>query len=213
MKKKKWDELPLTATVIALDPGGTTGWSLFDVHPESLFDPEVSILENINFWTHGQIDCGSTKGNLGVSSHPGISTSGEAAGVEELVGLVDSWPGAALVIEDFIIRQYNQSRDFLSPVRITAALSQHIWREKRTYFVQQPSLAKTTVTDDRLRNWNLYARAGGLNHARDADRHVITFLRRCKSDPLLRIRAFPHLYGKGRPYDQTDSVEPEPATA
>lgn len=195
--------LPLSATVIAFDPGGTTGWSVFDVHPEALFDSEVSIVENINLWTHGQTDCGSTKGNLGKSSHAGISTTGEAAGVAELVGLCRSWPGAAVVIEDFIVRRMDQSRDFLSPVRITAALSQWLWQMDRHYFVQQPAYAKTTVTDARLKAWGFYSRAGGENHARDADRHAITFLRKCKADREFRIRAFPHLFGAGRPYDQT----------
>lgn len=192
------------ATVIALDPGGTTGWSLFNVHPAALSDPTVSILDNIKLWQHGQIDCGSLKGNLGVSKHHGISTSGEAAGVSEIIGLIRAWPGAAVVIEDFIVRQFNQDRDFLAPVRITAAISQWMWQMRREYFVQQPSFAKTTVTDDRLKRWNLYARSGGMNHARDADRHAITFLRRCKAGEEFRQAAFPHLYSEGMPFATVD---------
>lgn len=199
-------KLPLAATVIAIDPGGTTGWAVWEVHPEALFDPEVSILQNVNFWTHGQTDCGSTKGNLGKSSHAGISTTGEAAGVAELVGLCRSWPGSAVVIEDFIIRRMDQGRDFLSPVRITAAISQWLWQMDRIYFVQQPAFAKTTATDARLKAWGIYARSGGMQHARDADRHAITFLRQCKASVEFRIRAFPHLYGKGMPYDQTEKL-------
>lgn len=192
--------LPMSATVISLDPGGTTGWSVMDVHPEALTDPDVPILGNINLWSHGQVDCGSTKGNLGTSSHAGISTTGEAAGVAELVGLCRSWPGACVVIEDFIVRRFDQSRDFLSPIRITAAISQWLWQQNRSYFVQQPAYAKTTATDDRLRHWGLYERSGGQNHARDADRHSITFLRKCKADKEFRERAFPHLYSPGQPY-------------
>lgn len=200
-------KVPLKATVIALDPGGTTGWSVMRVHPESLSDPEVSILNNIQYWTHGQTDCGSTKGNLGKEEHRGISTTGEAAGVAELVGLVRHWPEACVVIEDFIVRQYNMSRDFLSPVRITAALSQWLWQQKRGYFVQQPAYAKTTVTDERLKDWGLYRSEGGLNHARDADRHAITFLRKCKADNEFRRKAFPHLYAKGAPYFRETDME------
>lgn len=198
--KPSWKKLPKVATVVALDPGGTTGWSVMTVHPESLSDPEVSILDNILYWTHGQTDCGSTKGNLGKEEHRGISTSGEAAGVAELVGLVRNWPGSAVVVEDFIVRQYNQSRDFLSPVRITAALSQWLWQQQREYFVQQPAYAKTTATDERLKSWGLYSSLGGLNHARDADRHAITFLRKCSQDEKFRAKAFPHLYSEGQPY-------------
>lgn len=204
--------LPSTATVIAMDPGGTTGWAVFDVHPEALIDPEVSILENINFWTHGQTDCGSTKGNLGDSPHRGISTTGEAAGVAELVGLCRSWPGACVVIEDFIVRRMDQSRDFLSPVRITAAISQWLWQQNRHYFVQQPSHAKATVTDERLKRWGLYRSEGGLNHARDADRHAIAFLRKCKADPAFRLKAFPHLYGPNMLYGPVVKKKKESAS-
>lgn len=199
-RKKGWNVLPMSATVIGIDPGGTTGWSVMDVHPEALIDDEVSILGNINMWTHGQTDCGATKGNLGTSSHAGISTSGEAAGVAELVGLCRSWPGGAVVIEDFITQRFDQSRDFLSPIRITAALSQWLWQQNRSYFVQQPSYAKKTASDDRLKRWGLYERSGGMQHARDADRHAITFLRKCKMDAEFRVRAFPHLYAPGQPY-------------
>lgn len=189
------------ATVIALDPGGTTGWSVMSVHPDSLVENEVSIIENIQYWTHGQTDCGATKGNLGSSKHIGISTSGEAAGVAELVGLLRAWPGAAVVIEDFVIRQFNQDRDFLAPVRITGALSQWLWQLSRDYYVQQPAFAKTTATDVRLKQWGIYNQSGGMVHARDADRHAITFLRQCKMDPAFRIRAFKHVFGPGEPYD------------
>lgn len=200
-RKVVWDLLPVQATIISLDPGGTTGWSVMTVHPEALSLPEVGILDNIQFWTHGQTDCGSTRGNLGKGNHAGVSTSGEAAGVSELVGLIRSWPEATVVIEDFIVRQFNQSRDFLSPVRVTAAISQWLWQQNRGYFVQQPAYAKTTATDQRLKAWGLYRSEGGENHARDADRHGITFLRKCSVDREFRSLAFPHLYSPGRPYE------------
>lgn len=201
-------------SVVSLDPGGTTGWSVMSVHAEALFDPEVPLLENITFWQHGQIDCGTLKGNRGTSGvgdiEDGVSTTGEAAGVNEIISLIRAWPGAAVVIEDFIIRQFNASRDFLAPVRITAAVNQYLYNQRRPHFIQQPSLAKTAATDDRLKKWNLYDRAGGLNHARDADRHSVTFLKRLKnaaSNPkqarkssLYLPDVFPHVYGPKGPY-------------
>lgn len=227
-----------SAVVIAIDPGGTTGWAVWQVHPEALSDPEVMILDNVQYWEHGETDCGSKSGNAGDSSAKstveiiedeagqlmggdsidevdfaeqkanaiqgsdvlGISTTGEAAGASELLALVDGWPGAAVVMEDFILRKFDQGRDILSPVRVMEKIEFGLWvlgRDKQA-FRQQPSLAKTTATDERLQSWGFYRRDGGLKHARDADRHAITFLRRCsqgKAGRLLREQAWPHLYG------------------
>lgn len=226
-----------SAVIIAVDPGETTGWSVWQVHPEALSDPEVMILENVQYWQHGEIDCGAKRGNAGDSSAVssveileaeagqlmggeriedptfggevqsiqgsdvlGISTTGESAGVSELLSLIETWPGAAVVTEDFILRKFDQGRDILAPVRVMEKFEFGLWvlgRDKQS-FRQQPSMAKTTVTDQRLKNWGFYRRDGGLRHARDADRHAITFLRRCsqgKAGRLLREKAWPHLYG------------------
>jgi hypothetical protein len=226
-----------SAVIIAVDPGGTTGWAVWQVHPEALSDPEILILENIQYWEHGQIDCGSSRGNAGNSNAGsaveilqqeagqllsgerieqvdfgensfaiqgsdvlGISTRGESAGASELLQLVEGWPGAAIVVEDFILRQYNQGRDLLSPVRVMEKFEFGLWvmgRDEQS-FRQQPSMAKSTVTDERLKRWGYYRRDGGMNHARDADRHAITFLRRCsegKAGKMLREKSWPHLYG------------------
>ncbi len=191
------------AQVIAIDPGETTGWSVWSVYPEALSEPGEKILDNIQMWTHGQVDCiNRTEGIEAMENGaPGIEfiKEGEAIGVAELVGLLRSWEGAAVVIEGFILRRSTMDDALLSPVRITAALSQWLWQQKRSWFRQQPAFAKTTVTDERLRRWGLYQKAGSQVHARDADRHAITFLRTCrdpKKGPLLRARAFPHLYDK-----------------
>lgn len=193
---------PKLATVIAIDPGETTGWSMWSVYPEALSDPAEKILGNIHTWTHGQVDCieqfevlsQQDDRNPNGTEMVAVVNEAEALGVAELVGLLRAWEGAAVVIEHFILRQKRMDAALLSPVRITAALSQWLWQQKRGYYLQQPSYAKTTVTDERLKAWGIYHRAGGLVHARDADRHAITFLRRCKADEAFRAKAFPHLY-------------------
>jgi hypothetical protein len=117
------------ATVIAVDPGGTTGWSLISVHPGCLVEADAPVLDNIQLHQHGQVDCGSRRGNLATTLHPDISTDGEFSGVYDVAKLCEQWPSAAVVIEDFHLRQFRKDRDLLSPVRITAALEYLIWKD------------------------------------------------------------------------------------
>lgn len=195
------DEITYTeATVIALDPGGTTGWSLMSVHPESLVEAKADFLDNIFTHQHGEVDCGVHRGNLHSSLHTGISTDGEFGGVYDLAHFIESWPVAAIVVEDFTLRQMRMDRDLLSPVRITAALGYNIWISGRDYHVQTAADAKRTCTDDRLKIWGCYDSAGSLRHARDADRHAILFLRKAKSSASFRAKAWPHLYGERGAY-------------
>lgn len=177
-------DLVTAPTVISIDPGGMTGWSIMVVHPESLSDPKVSILANIEHREHGQIGCGDP-----------LTDEGERKCVAALLSIIANWDGACVVIEDFHLRKMAKNRELLSPVRLTAMLE---WELHGTGAVtvlrQQPSIAMTTATDVRLKDWGLYQRAGGQGHARDADRHSITHLRRCKASGALRGASWPHLY-------------------
>lgn len=191
------------ATVIAVDPGGTTGWSLVSIHPEALTNPHASILENVFVHQHGEVDCGSHRGNLGTSLHSGISTDGEFSGVYDLVKFMDGWPCAAICIEDFVLRQMRMDRELLSPVRITSAIGYQLWKKGRDYHVQSPSDAKNICSDARLKTWGVYDPVGALRHARDADRHALLFLRRAKKSREFRARAWPHLYSETGVYRAT----------
>lgn len=202
-----------TATVIAIDPGGTSGWSMISVHPGCLTEPNAKVLDNIWTHQHGQVDCGTHRGNLGTSLHPGISTDGEYSGVYDLAKFIHGWPMAAVVIEDFTLRQFRQDRDLLSPVRVTAALGYCLWRAGRDYHTQSPADAKGVCSDVRLKEWRMYDPTGGLVHARDADRHAILFLRKAKAKKEFRAVAWPHLYGERGAYNDYKNVYdhvPEP---
>src|SRR5206468_12988114 len=117
------------------------------------------------------------------------------SGVYDLAHFIESWPVAAVVIEDFALRTMRMDRELLSPVRVTSALGYNIWMNGRDYHVQTPADAKRVCTDDRLKAWGMYDPVGNLKHARDADRHAILFLRKAKNNPRFRAMAFPHLYG------------------
>lgn len=186
-------------TVVGLDPGGTTGFSIMKISYEHLVNPSMHIHEYIHTWYHGQVDCGSMSGNAGDSATAngtdlGISETGEAAGVAILDHIIRQqahWP-TAVVIEDFIPQQFNQSRDFLSPVRITARLEQLLWELRATTsHRQQVSEAKSTCTDDRLKKWGLFEGGHSDRHARDADRHALLFLRKLHAKAAKRREAFP----------------------
>lgn len=181
-------ELPQNSLpILAIDPGGTTGWSLMVLRrnhdgKEVLTEgnQDLALKTKIKWW-HGEIDCIK---NL----HVGMAT---------LEKILDDWPSAAIVAESFFIRQ--RAVD-LSPVKVLAILEDYAWHQRREVFYQQASQAKTTATDDRLREWGCYTREGGLGHARDADRHALLFMRRCfgAQGESLRERAWPHIYGEGK---------------
>ncbi len=174
-------DLIVDPVVLSIDPGGTTGWSLMSVHADALSIPDVKILANIEHWTHGQITTEATR-------------DGERKCVAAIMQIVAHWPGALVVIEDFILRKFLKGRELLSPVRITAALEYALMEAGHDNFVIQDQGALVTANDERMKSWGLYQRAGGQVHARDADRHSITMLRKLKSGPGLRGRHFPHLY-------------------
>ena len=171
--------------ILAIDPGGTTGWSLLVLRRE-IQDREFLawnldvILSHKVSWTHGELSC----------------TGAEDEAVWRLAKLCEDWPSAAIVVEDFILRpdRREKSRELLSPVRITAKLETHLWRNRRRMFLQQPSQAKTTISDERLKLWNCYTRSGALQHARDADRHALLFLRRLKAHEVPLSVVWPHIY-------------------
>lgn len=198
--------------IIALDPGGTTGWSLF-ILPKTITrdNVEIPVLQSLNFhsilelsqanqFAHGQVDCGAKCGNLYTGHHKGISTEGEAIGVYKLMKLIDTWPDAVIVIEDFVLRTLQKQKDLLSPVRITAALSYELWRRNRCYFAQNVSDAKSIFTDDRLKTFEVYTEKGAMRHARDADRHLLLFIRRCMGNSVsarrLRHSAWEHIFNE-----------------
>lgn len=161
-------------TCIGLDPGGTTGWCVLRIHFVAMQSTEYRILDNVVSWSSGQI--GGTVGHQ----------------IDKLVDLVEAWPDAEIVCEDFQLRQLRGGRELLDPVRITEPLKW--WTERggrrawdtdewkpRTMEMQQPALAMTTITDERLKAFGILHLTAGQPHARDALRHALTFARRRKA--------------------------------
>jgi hypothetical protein len=174
-------ELPLDVLpLIAVDPGGVTGWSLLvlkrKVLGQDVFShPLEMILRTKVQWSHGQINC----------------KDDEDYGIFQLRKVIDEWPSAAIVFESFYVRQMGAD---LSPVRVTSVVHHHLWHHGREMVMQQPSMAKR-ISNDRLKALGCYSSRGGLEHARDADRHIIMFLRRILDNgEALKSVAWPHIY-------------------
>lgn len=150
-------------TIIGIDPGGITGWSVFGIHPDVFSgNPEFRVIDNVDFWTAGQF------------------TGNEDDQTDEIVELINSWPGARIAMEDFILRKVGMAREMLSPVRITAKVE---WAIRPRYFVlQQPSLAMTTITDERQKEMGFWL--PGKEHARDAVKHCLTFAKRKREQAI-----------------------------
>jgi hypothetical protein len=190
-------ELVTAPTVISIDPGGITGWSVMMVHPDALVEADVSILANLDE-PFGRRENGQVTAMPKAAKFKARELSAEERQCVRTLynDVILRWPGAAIVIEDFILRKQSMDRAMLSPVRLTAALEWVIDESGIPYslFRQTPAEAKGLATDERLKKWGLYQRAGGMQHARDADRHGITFLRKAKQVGGVRAEAWPHLF-------------------
>jgi hypothetical protein len=151
------DSDPDQYIVLGLDPGGTTGWCIMGVHPDAMSgDPNVRVVNNVEFWAAGEI------------------VGAEHDQCDEVVDLIAHWPSARLLTEQFTLRSAVRASEVLVLERMNAVLS---WAIRPRYFVlQQPSLAMTTITDDRQKEMGFWI--PGKEHARDATKHVLTFLKR-----------------------------------
>lgn len=149
---------------VAFDPGGKTGWSVFGVHSDAINDPEFRILDNIEFWSVGEF------------------FGPERDQTYKMYDLIEQWPTAKIVMEDFVLRKFSSARELLSPVRICARFEGRMDQacDDRPIIKQQPSLAMAAITDARLKKMGLYNATVGLEHGRDAVRHNLTWLKRAK---------------------------------
>jgi hypothetical protein len=168
-------------TVVAFDPGETTGVCIMSTTPDDLRWPKAGLQNAMKFKT-SQIDC-----------------TDENRGVNEMLAIAAQYPFAAIVMEDFIIdfKKIDKARHTLAPVRITAKFEFGMNGLRNTFFLQLPGLVKPTCTDERLKIWGLYDRNSG-RHARDATRHAYFFLRNCQGDSLKakekRWQAWPQVF-------------------
>ena len=99
--------------------------------------------------------------------------------------LVEEGDVFVIVCEGFVLRMMSQDPNLLAPVRVESVLRDRLRDSKVPYYTQTSSDPLHTITDARLREWCMYRRDSG-QHARDAQRHGIHFLRKLASVPKLR---------------------------
>lgn len=165
------DEIGFWPSAFWVDPGVVTGCCVVWYDPVVLLDRSRPMLHSVLAWSAWMESGGE---NYQTRQH--CKTIAEISSEHLTIG-----------VESFVPRRLDQSKAFLSPVRLRAALEFAAWSgirgvdgEKRIYPVisQTPSDAKNVVTDGRLREWNFWTK--GPDHPRDATRHALLFLRKLR---------------------------------
>lgn len=170
--------------IIGVDPGVTTGIAV-----AALQGKEVGSL-NEAYVEMGQLSYGFSGNGFDIIESASAE-EGEAKVAAEIAQLVRTTvlhgSRVVLVIEDFVVRRFDSSREFLSPVRITARIQQELFNDTIcqgvTVAMQSPSDAKQTCTDERMKKWGIQSKTHKDRHGLDAARHCVLFIRKLMANP------------------------------
>lgn len=170
--------------IIGVDPGVTTGIAV-----AALQGKEVGSL-NEAYVEMGQLSYGFSGNGFDIIESASAE-EGEAKVAAEIAKLVRTavlhGSRVVLVIEDFVVRRFDSSREFLSPVRITARIQQELFNDTIcqgvTVAMQSPSDAKQTCTDERMKKWGIQPKTHKDRHGLDAARHCVLFIRKLMANP------------------------------
>jgi gp68 len=170
--------------IIGVDPGVTTGVAI-----ATLQRKEIGSLADV-FVEMGQLSYGFSGNGFDIIESASAE-EGEAKVAAEIAQLVRTavlhGSRVVLVIEDFVVRRFDSSREFLSPVRITARIQQELFNDTIcqgvTVATQSPSDAKQTCTDERMKKWGIQPKIHKDRHGLDAARHCVLFIRKLMANP------------------------------
>lgn len=170
--------------IIGVDPGVTTGVAI-----ATLQRKEIDSLADV-FVEMGQLSYGFSGNGFDIIESASAE-EGEAKVAAEIAQLVRTavlhGSRVVLVIEDFVVRRFDSSREFLSPVRITARIQQELFNDTIcqgvTVAMQSPSDAKQTCTDERMKKWGIQPKTHKDRHGLDAARHCVLFIRKLMANP------------------------------
>lgn len=152
-KSKPRPNGPFKGRLLSLDPGETTGWSIFDSHDNS---------------THYELaTCGQlvTWDKVRDSIYPCV---------QNFPQLLALYQPDRVVIESYRVYDWRSDDHKWSDVptlRIIGSIETRLVDAIIPYSFQTAQVAKQFVTDERLKSWGFYQR--GERHARDAIRHAL----------------------------------------
>lgn len=177
LRAEEEDDLTAFSSVTAVDPGGSTGICTVWYWASGLAQPNVPMQKCLLGWQAQCLRGGENEQTLEILRWFANRSFGQDK--------------ADMVIEDFILRSAIKGRELLSPVRIGHKIDYQLWRglkvasgERLQFepYWQSPGDAKSVMTDERLKLMAMYT--PGPDHARDATRHALMWLRKHRVDLL-----------------------------
>lgn len=171
------DEYTWWPRVHWIDPGVTSGVCTIWFDPVALFAGQPTprcLLAITEMYLYG----------------PEEGVNGQANQFLRLHKALNQYPGLATGCESFTPLQFNQSWEFLAPVRLGAMIRFGLSRAQRSPWeeeseigvslhMQSPSDALNAFTNARLKAMNLYT--PGPDHINDAKRHALLWIRKIAS--------------------------------
>lgn len=141
--------------VIALDPGGTTGWCTYENQEIVNPDGETEVYDER--WVHG---------HLGPEEHHGQ--------LYDFLGMQHSQQETYVVCESFEFRQKARTGLVLVSLEYIGVTKLFVRERRLQLKMQTAAMGKGFVTDEKLRKMGLYQ--PGWKHANDATRHLVYYL-------------------------------------
>lgn len=179
------EDLGPAVVVCSYDPGETTGWCVWRAPVATLIGQGTRRTLARSKWALGQIRASEAALRAGEGDSDMVDKMLEIGrwAYEEFVHEDDEF---VFVYEGFKLRMMSMDDNLLAPVRVNAIFRDRMRGKGLQLYQQQPGEAKRVITDARLKEWSVYK--PGMQHARDAERHAILFLRKFASTPVLRRR-------------------------
>lgn len=190
-KTKQLSDMQSKYVIVGIDPGITTGWAAIGWDSDTI--PPINGISEIS---QGQYSTGNSGNKNSDTFYESETSMCLQLGWELHQLITNSNNTTILAIEDFISRRLDYSRDYLSPVRISAGLIQQLVfstagsNQPLNYSFRSAADAKRVCTDERLEQWGFPTPTRADRHSRDALRHAVLKFRELKTNPKMHKALF-----------------------